>query len=90
MRKVRGYHGKVPEVNFLHALLPLSPGSKAILELVPSGRKTVSHEASFQLFLLQEPARKTTRKGTAVYLALSMRALLPQHTLWKGPKGGFC
>lgn len=63
MRKVRGHHGKVPEVNFLHALLTLSPGSKAILELVPFGRKTVSHEASFQFFLQQGAGQENHEEG---------------------------
>lgn len=67
MRKVRGLQGKVPEVNFLHGLPPpraplAPPGSKVILELVPFGRKSVSHEASFQPLLQQGAARKTMRK----------------------------
>lgn len=36
----------------------------------------------------KEPARKTRMKGTAVYLALSMRALLPAAHLIKRDKRG--
>lgn len=63
MRKVRGHHGKVPEVNFLHDLLLLSPGSKAILELVLFERKIVSHEVSFQLFLQQGAGQENQDEG---------------------------
>lgn len=63
MRKVREHHGKVPEVNFLYGLLPLSPGNKGILELVPFGRKTVSHEASFQLSLQRGAGQESHGEG---------------------------
>lgn len=74
-------------MNFLHVLFPPTPGSKVILELLPFGRKSVSHEASFQL-LQQKVARETTGRDSCV--PGSEHALLPlAHCIVKD-KGGFC
>lgn len=75
------------QVNFLHVFphpRPQLPGSKVILELLPFGRKSVSHGASFQFSCSQEwpekPLRREEKGDSCVYLALSSAPTRPPST----------